>query len=170
MTEERGEPSTDLADAGELARQYLDYYRDTVWAKVDGLSESDLRRAVLPSGWSLLELLHHLTFVERRWFQWGFLGLGDELPRGDWDLAADRWAVPDGTSVEDVRAAFWAEVARSRRLVAEHELSERSARARSEGSEPPTLAWVLFHLLQEYARHAGQLDVVRELIDESTGE
>lgn len=169
MTEERAEPPTDLTDAGELVRQYLDYYRDTVWAKVDGLSEQDLRRAVLPSGWSLLELLHHLLFVERRWLQWGFLGLGDELPRGDWDLDARRWAVPDGTSAEDVRIAFWQEVERSRRLVAEHELSERSARSRSE-AEPPTLAWVLFHLLQEYARHAGHVDVVRELIDDRTGE
>ncbi|MFC7622790.1 DUF664 domain-containing protein [Microlunatus sp. GCM10028923] len=169
MTEERTEPPNDLTDPGDLVRQYLDYYRDTVWAKVDGLSEQDLRRAVLPSGWSLLELLHHLLFVERRWLQWGFLGLGDELPRGDWDLAAGRWAVPDGTSVEDVRTAFWQEVERSRRLVAEHELAEPSARGR-DGDEPPTLAWVLFHLLQEYARHAGQLDVVRELIDDATGE
>ncbi len=164
------EPPPDLADPGELLRQYLDLYWDTVWHKVEGLTEADLRRAVLPSGWSMLELLHHLLYVERRWLQWCFLGIGEDLPRGDWDLAAGRWAVPEGLAVATIRAEFWAEVERSRRVAADHSPATIAQRTRNEGQPPPTLAWILFHLLQEYARHAGHLDATRELIDGSTGE
>ncbi|WP_152361981.1 DinB family protein [Microlunatus speluncae] len=167
MAEQLTEPPQDVADPGELVIQYLDHYRDTVWHKVEGLTEADLRRAVLPSGWSMLELLHHLLYVERRWLQWCFLGVGEELPRGDWDLAAGRWAVPDDLAAETVRAEFWQEAERSRRLVAEHPLATVAQRTRDEGLPPPTLAWILFHLLQEYARHAGHLDATRELIDDS---
>ncbi len=168
MTEHLIEPSEDLADPGELVIQYLDRYRDTVWHKVEGLSEADLRRAVLPSGWSVLELLHHLRYAEQRWFQWCFLGSIEEMPWGDRDPATGRWAIPDGLDAAAVRAGFWQEVEQSRRLVAEHSLDTVAQRIRDEGHPPPTLAWILFHLLQEYARHAGHLDVVRELIDDDS--
>lgn len=167
---DRTEPSEDVADPGELVQRYLDYYRETVWSKVDGLSDADLRRPVLPSGWSALELLRHLTYAEQRWFQWCFLAAVDELPWDDRDPATGRWAIPDGMDADAVRAEFLAEVDRNRRLVAEHSLAEVSVHARDEGHPPPTLAWILFHLLQEYARHAGHLDAVRELIDSTTGE
>ncbi|GAA3647760.1 DUF664 domain-containing protein [Streptomyces chitinivorans] len=55
-----------------MASAYLDHYRDTVLRKLAGLSEAELRGSRLPSGWSPLELLWHLTCVERRWFRWGF--------------------------------------------------------------------------------------------------
>lgn len=165
MAEDLIEPSEDIADPGELVIQYLDRYRDTVWAKVEGLPEADLRRAVLPSGWSMLELLHHLRYAERRWFQWCFLASVEDMPWGDRDPSTGRWAIPDGMDADTVRTEYWQEIELGRQLVADHRLDEVGQRVRDEGHPRPTLAWILFHLLQEYARHAGHLDVVRELIE-----
>ena len=68
------EPAETLTDPRELLVGYLDWYRDAVLRKLDGLSEEELRRSRLPSGWTPLALPKHLTGVERRWFRWGFAG------------------------------------------------------------------------------------------------
>src|SRR5512138_1790376 len=70
-------------DVRALFLTYLDFYRETVANKVSGLSESDLRSTRLPSGWSPLELVKHLVFMERRWLVWGFLGEAVSDPWGD---------------------------------------------------------------------------------------
>lgn len=165
------EPPYSLADTREMLDAYLDYYRSVVLHKLDGLSESELRTSRLPSGWTPLELLHHLTHVERRWLRWGFLGEPVESPWGDRG-PDDRWHVPDDMSPREVRARFEEQCAWSRRAVADVPLGRRAptgGRFATE-AEAPTLGWILFHLLQEYARHAGQLDVVRELADGTVGE
>ena len=72
MTELRGEPPRSLEDPREILLQQLSYYRASLLAKLDGLSEDQLIASILPSGWSPLGLLKHLVFVERRWMQWGF--------------------------------------------------------------------------------------------------
>ncbi len=167
-----GEPARSLSDPKALLAGYLDHYRDTVLRKLDGLSEGEWRGRRLPSGWSPLELLWHLAHVERRWLVWGFLG--EELPNPWADRGPDdRWRVPDGVGVADVVARFTEQCARSREVVAGAALSDRGAvgggRFASE-AEAATLGWILCHLLQEYARHAGHLDIVRELADGVTGE
>jgi uncharacterized damage-inducible protein DinB len=166
-----GEPDPSVADPHALLRGYLDYYRDTLLRKIDGLSEEDLRSSRVPSGWSPLELVRHLTYVERRWLSWGFEAERVPDPWGDTG-GDDRWRVPDGVTVTDVVDAFRAQCDRSREIVRE---ARPDAHARLGGrfpteDEAPSLAWILFHLLQEYARHVGQLDVARELADGATGE
>jgi len=166
------EPACSLADPAELLNAYLDYYRDVVLRKLAGMSEQALRMSLLPSGWSPLELVRHLTFMEGRWFEWGFLARPVEQPWGDRNGSRTRWEVPAGMSSADVIAEFTAQAARSRAAVADAALHDRAAvggRFASE-AEAPTLAWTLFHVLQEYARHAGHLDVVRELSDGTLGE
>ena len=166
------EPSDQLSDPRDLLVAYLDAYRSAALGKLDGLSEADLRRSVLPSGWTALELLQHLAFVERRWFRWGFLGERVEAPWGDNDAASGRWTVSPEHSVGSVQSLFLAECARSREIVAAAGLTDR-ARLGGRFVSPatqPTLSWIMFHVLQEYARHLGQLDVVRELIDGAVGE
>jgi hypothetical protein len=90
------EPSVSLADPAELLAGFLDAARDAVLRKLDGVPEADLRRSRLPSGWTPLELLKHLTHVERRWLCWGFLAEPVDDPWADSGGDPDgRWTVRD---------------------------------------------------------------------------
>ncbi|WP_345346984.1 DinB family protein [Actinoallomurus liliacearum] len=165
------EPPQTMSDPAELLAAYLDFYRDAVLRKLEGLSPPQLRTSVLPSGWTPLELLKHLAHVERRWLCWGFAGEPVREPWGD-DGPDGRWHVADGESAEEVTAFFLEQCRRSREIVAVARLSD-VASGSGRFTPPavrPTLGRILFHLLQEYARHVGQLDVARELIDGSVGE
>jgi uncharacterized damage-inducible protein DinB len=169
---EEPEPSDSLSDPGELLLAFLDYYRDVIRRKVDGLPEADLRSSRLPSGWTPLELVWHLVFMERRWLQWGFAGEDVPDPWGDDDPATGRWHVEAGRATGEVMAALGQVGERTRDIVGTAPLETR---ARTGGrfpvdSLPPTLGWILLHVLQEYARHAGHLDTARELIDGAVGE
>lgn len=152
---------------------YLDYFRAVVTTKVEDLVEPDLRHSRLPSGWTPIELVKHLTHVERRWLVWGFEGQAVPDPWADHrdDQRDDRWYVAPDETLADVLVALAAQAVETRRVVEAHDLSEIGRPGdRWEGAEPATLERVLFHLVQEYARHVGHLDVVRELIDGETGE
>jgi uncharacterized damage-inducible protein DinB len=165
------EPSETLTDPRELLVGYLDWYRETVLRKLDGLPEEELRRSRLPSGWTPLALLKHLAGVERRWLRWGFAGEQEGDP--DLEFGPDgRWHVGPAETVEEVKALFLAECASSRRIVAAAGLQDlpRPGTAFNPSEPHPALVWILFHLLQEYARHAGHLDVVRELADGTVGQ
>jgi uncharacterized protein DUF664 len=166
------EPPDNLTDPRELVLAYLDYYRAALLRKLDGMSEEDLRNSRLPSGWAPLALLKHLAFVERRWFRWGFAAEQVDPVWGDEDPDTRKWQVGAEESTEEIRALFLDECARSRKIVAGAELQEpaRSGGGFNPPDHHPALIWILFHMLQEYTRHVGQLDVVRELADGVTGE
>ena len=169
------EPRLDSADPAEQFAAYLDYYRAVVARKLDGMTDEQLRTSLLPSGWTPLEMLTHLVHMERRWFVWGFLGEQVEHPWGDNvdDAPEQPWRVPDGVGPDELVAALHAGGRRTQEVLASHDLAERGAvggRFVAADGTPPTLAWICFHVLQEYARHAGHLDVVRELADGATGE
>jgi len=163
-------PGDDVSDPRELLLGYLDWYREALLRKVDGLSDAQLRTPVEPLGWSPLGLIKHLGWVERRWIHWGFAAedVVAWLPGGD--LA--EMTVTAGEPSEDVLAAYRREVERTRELCAPAALADASKLG---GRFPPpgpapSLGRILFHLLQEYARHVGHLDIARELIDGTTGE
>lgn len=148
---------------------YLEYFRAVMVDKLDGLSEGELRRSRLPSGWTPLELMKHLTHVERRWLVWGFAGQAVTDPWGD--SRDGRWQVDPEESLADLLRDFEAQAAISREVVESHDLSDLGQPGeRWDGASPPTLERILFHLVQEYARHVGHLDIVRELIDGEVGE
>ncbi|WP_216586964.1 DinB family protein [Streptomyces brasiliscabiei] len=170
--ESAAEPPDHLTDPRELAVAYLDYYRAALLRKLDGMSEEDLRTSRLPSGWVPLALLKHLAFVERRWFRWGFAAEQVDPIWGEEDPDTHQWQVGAEESTEAIRALFLDECARSREIVAAAALQEaaRSGGGFNPPDHHPALIWILFHMLQEYARHVGQLDVVRELADGATGE
>lgn len=163
------EPAKTLSDPAELLTAYLDYYRSVILRKLDGLSDAELRTSRLPSGWTPLELLKHLAFVELRWLRWGFAGEDISEPWGDGG-ADDRWRVDPAESAAQVREFFTRQCESSRAIVAAASLTDRSQPGPRFGADVPALSWILFHLLQEYARHAGQLDIARELADGSLGE
>jgi uncharacterized damage-inducible protein DinB len=147
---------------------YLDWYRETAIAKVTSVSEHEQRSSRLPSGWTPLELLNHLAHMEQRWFVWGFLGEQVEAPWGD--RAGERWHVPGSTPVEDLVGFLRSVGERTRAVLSSTPLEQIGAVGGRFEEDPPTLAWICFHVLQEYARHTGHLDVVVELAGGPTGE
>jgi uncharacterized damage-inducible protein DinB len=169
------EPSQDLDDPKVLLVGQIAGYRHAVFDKLAGLDDAQLRARVVPSGWSAIELANHLLYMERRWLEWGFAGQPVDDPNGDTD-ENDQWRVAgdsggDATALVEQFAAVADELsAYLDRVAAENSLETRGRTGGRFVSDPPTLGWILLHVLQEYARHLGQLDVVRELIDGSTGE
>jgi hypothetical protein len=91
MSELRDEPPQTLVDLREILLQQLNYYRASLLAKLDRLTDDQLTASILPSGWSPLGLLKHLVFVERRWMQWGFKAEQVPDPWGDHDPDSDGW-------------------------------------------------------------------------------
>ena len=167
------EPQLDSADAAAQLVAYLDHLRGAVARKVLDLPEAELRTSRLPSGWTPLELVSHLVHMERRWFVFGFLAEPVAEPWGDHAGGADggRWEVPAGVTVTDLVERLRAGGERTTELLTSVPLGTRGRVGGRFDAEPtPTLAWIAFHVLQEYARHAGHLDVARELADGSTGE
>ncbi|HKN99254.1 MAG TPA: DUF664 domain-containing protein [Pseudonocardiaceae bacterium] len=152
-----------MPSRNELFLRYLDFFRDTLVDKLRRLPEAELRTSHLPSGWTPLELLKHLTFVELRWLDWGFAGGEFADPWGD--QVGTRWHVgPDETLAELVQA-LREQARRTREIVEAHELTDLGAPGpRWDGADPPALERVLCHVFQEYARHVGHLDIVAELV------
>jgi uncharacterized damage-inducible protein DinB len=153
---------------------FLDYHRDTLRMKVDGLTAEQLRATLPPSDMTLGGMLKHLAFVEHWWTSCVFLGQEYAEPWAsvDWRSDADwDWhsAAEDGP--EELRALFDAAVAASDAVVAAADLDQLSVReSRREAGERFSLRWILVHLIEEYARHNGHADLIRESIDGVTGE
>ena len=114
--------------------------------------------------------------MEQRWFVWGFLGETVDMPWGDWNVsepwsddvngetrANARWEVPGDVTAEDLADGLRALGSRTRTVLNEHGMDTSGAAGGRFGDDPPTLEWICFHVLAEYARHAGQLDVVAEI-------
>jgi uncharacterized damage-inducible protein DinB len=163
------EPTTPVATRAGVFLGYLDYFRSQLVGKLEALPGAELRRSRLPSGWTPAELLKHLTYVELRWLEWGFEGrdVGDPWADG----RGGRWYVAASETLEELVGALRAQAARSRAVVESHDLADIGQPGeRWDGADPPSLERILFHLLQEYARHVGHLDIVSELAGGPTGE
>ncbi len=144
----------------------LDWYREVVEHKVEGLSAEEASRVLTPTGLSPLGVVAHLAWVEVGWFRDTFAG--ERVPPEVSGEEAFRLAPTD--TVESVVARYRAECEHSRAIVAAAaSLDELSARP---GGVYGTvsLRWVLVHMVEETARHAGHLDLMRESIDGRTGD
>ncbi|HZM82363.1 MAG TPA: DUF664 domain-containing protein [Candidatus Limnocylindrales bacterium] len=155
-------PTTPIPDRAEVFLQYLEFLRVRVVAKMSALADDELRRSRLPSGWTPLELLKHLRYVELRWIEWGFQGQAVPEPWGD--RRGGRWYVTPAETREQLAAELLAQGENTRGVLTRNQLTSIGAPSpRWDGADPPPLERVLFHLLQEYARHLGHLDIVVEL-------
>lgn len=162
-------PTISASGPTEVFVRYLDYFRETVVSKVSVLSDDELCRSRLPSGWTPLELLKHLRYVELRWIEWRFQGDEVEEPWGD--QRGDRWYVAPEETRDLLVAALRAQGAHTATVAASTEPTAVGAPGPGwDGAPPPSLERVLFHLLQEYARHLGHLDIVAELAGGPVGE
>lgn len=162
-------PVSATSDPAQAFIAYLDFFRDEARRKVTGLDEVDLHTSLLPSGWAPIELISHLASMERRWLVWGFLGERVDEPWRDHD-ASGRWAT--NRTFDELLDDLADGGRRTTEIVSTHDLLERAATGGRfpAGGPTPTLMAILFHVMQEYARHLGHLDIVRELIDGTTGE
>ncbi len=148
---------------------FLDWYRAVVERKIEGLSLEDAERVTTPTGMSALGILKHLGWVERGWFRETFAGEEVEAIDLDGDNSAE-FAIGSDDTVETVTSFYRSEVEEGRRVVRETpSLDTLSARETSYG-EQVSLRWVMVHMLEETARHAGHLDLMREQIDGRVGD
>ena len=162
-------PTSPVDSRDEVFLQYLDYFRERVIEKVTSLPLDALIVSVVPTDWTALELVKHLTFVEMRWLEWGFEGQPVEDPWGD--HVGDHWCVDPDDSLDSLVQALRERGLITSAIVRRHELDERGQPGpRWKDGQPASLERVLFHLLQEYARHLGHLDVYAEMADGTVGE
>jgi uncharacterized damage-inducible protein DinB len=155
------------ADERTLADAWLDLHRQTLLWKCGGLTAGQLQQRVIePSNISLLGLVRHLAEVERDWFRYRFAG---ERPGylycTDDDLDAE-FDVAGSDAAADL-AVYTREIETIRRLTARHSLDETFTDPRRQITM--SLRWVYSVMIQEYARHNGHADLLRERIDGATG-
>jgi uncharacterized damage-inducible protein DinB len=166
-----------LPHAGErdTLEGWLEFHRATLATKCAGLDDIQARTAsVAPSALTMLGLVRHLTRVERTWFQRVFSGVQvpPEEERGaDGGFALDEDDTPGGLA--EALEAWRAEVARSRAAFASASLDDSGRLSPQEaahaGSDTVSLRWIVVHMIEEYARHNGHADLVREAIDGVAG-
>ncbi|CAL9611480.1 DinB family protein [Streptomyces pilosus] len=169
MTTERTEPATD-ADERSMLEGWLDYHRATLARKCEGLTDGQLRTAsVPPSELSLMGLVRHMAEVERGWFRRVLAG-EDAGPL--YYSEADRdgeFHLGEGDTWDEAHATWQAEIDAARRAAAGFALDDPS-RAGDRVSDAYSLRWIYTHMIEEYARHNGHADLIRERIDGATGE
>jgi uncharacterized damage-inducible protein DinB len=154
-------------DERNMLVAWLVYHRDTLRMKCEGLTDEQLRlRSVPPSSMSLLGLVRHCADVERSWWrrvmeedQVAGLFYDDGHPDGEFDDV-------DDASVEEAFTAWEAECAHGDDVLSSHALDDLGVRSGKDVS----LRWVLVHLIEEYARHNGHADFLRERIDGAIGD
>jgi hypothetical protein len=152
----------------DLLTGFLDWYRAVVERKVADLSVDDATRVMTPTGLSPLGIVKHLGDVERRWFCLRFAGEDVAILRSDDSPDADFRIEPDDT-IASVVDSYRAAVADARRITEGASLDDLAA-AESPHYGRVSLRWILVHMIEETARHAGHLDLMREQIDGKTGD
>ncbi|MEV6445383.1 DinB family protein [Amycolatopsis sp. NPDC051716] len=175
--DEQGRPEPPLdGDETTTLLGFLDFHRATLAWKCAGLDAAALRATHPPSTMTLGGLLKHLAYVEDNWFSHVLTGRSRMAPfdaidwaaTPDWDWDSAAHDTPDqlrelwADAVERARAAVTG-------ALADGDLGQRARRTRLDGSTP-SLRWILVHMIEEYSRHNGHADLLRESIDGRTGE
>lgn len=170
---------TDLPDVSRAPEEraalveMLDYYRTVMRRKAEGLTNEQLAVRLAPSDLTLGGLLMHLALVEDGWFQSTFLGgeLGEPWSGFDWESDPD-WEFHHAHeyTADQIVAQYDGAIARSRAVVDATESLDALAAEKTRSGGEINLRWILVHLIEEYARHAGHADLIRESIDGATGD
>jgi uncharacterized damage-inducible protein DinB len=147
-------------------RTSLDRHRDVVLWKIEGLDDEQLRSPMTPSGTSLLGMVKHLAAVEYGWFCETFGRETEPLPFDDDDPDADLRVTPS-ESTADIIAFYGRARAAADEVIGQLDLEDLGT---AWFGNQVSLRWVLIHMIEETARHAGHMDILRELIDGATGD
>jgi uncharacterized damage-inducible protein DinB len=175
--DEHGRPEPPLAaDEAATLVGFLEYQRATFEWKCAGVDAVGLRHTVAASSMTLGGMLKHLAVVEESWFSEWLRGeeLAAPWSAVNWDAEPDwEWRTAAQDSPEALRALWRENVERARarlaEALAEGGLGQLSRRAWPDGRSP-SLRWILVHMIEEYARHNGHADLIRETLDGETGE
>jgi uncharacterized damage-inducible protein DinB len=180
VSEAPPDPRVDPPQHGDevaILRGFLTYHRDTLRLKCGGLTQEQLAQPLAPTDMTLGGMMKHLALVESNWFDHVFqdIGLAAPFDTVDWDADRDwEWHSASDDSPEELRALFDEAVRRSDAVVddalARGGLEEESVRTSRQTDETFTLRWILVHMIEEYCRHNGHADLIRESIDGQTGE
>jgi uncharacterized damage-inducible protein DinB len=159
----------------EILLGFLDFHRDTLRRKTEGLDAAQLRRTLGPSTMTLGGLLKHLAFVEDWWFTQVFAGRPAPQPWADVDWRSDSdwdWHSAAEDSPQQLRRLYDESVARSQELVGSDPDLETVCPRPSRGhpGREYSLRWIVVHMVEEYARHNGHADLIRESVDGQVGE
>jgi hypothetical protein len=162
-------PLPRTGDEREMLRSFLEYFRSVLTRKVHGLTTEQAQLVVAPSDLHLHGLVRHMAYVEQYWFANLFVGV-DEAHHWDDPTDADRdfHPLPEDSLADDL-LVFQHELTRSRRTeLAAASLDQIAVRQRQD--EPVSLRWIMIHMIEEYARHCGHADYLRQAIDGVTGD
>lgn len=160
-------------DERTLLLAFLEYHRETLRQKAGGLDATQLDTVLPPSEMTLGGMVKHLGLVENSWLRDRFKGEGLSEPWAstDWDADFDwDWHSAKDDSPEQVWALYEEMVADADEVIAGASLDDLSVGKSRQTGEPFSLRWILLHLIEEYARHNGHADLIRESIDGATGE
>ncbi|MCR6648908.1 MAG: DinB family protein [Cellulomonas sp.] len=176
ITTERTDPPT-TGDEAAILLGFVDFHRRTLLTKADGLDAAQLATRLEPSTMTLGGLLHHLAYVEDIWCSVVLHGNPPAEPWASVDWAADQdweWTVAATLAPDELRRRYLAAVDRSDELVRQvlrtRGLDAVAVRRDRQTDAEISLRWILVHLVEEYARHNGHADLIRESIDGLTGE
>jgi len=154
-------PSTDSGEKATLLA-FLNYQRDSIVAKAEGISDEQGRTRGVPSGTSVLGLIRHLSAAERLWFAEVFSG-GPEIGETDLDMEIR----PDETA-DGLLAAYREAISQANEIIAAcNDMDQPSARLAR--GDTRSMRWILLHMIGETSRHAGHADILREQIDGAVG-
>jgi uncharacterized damage-inducible protein DinB len=173
----RIDPPLQVGEATTL-RAFLDFHRDTFRWKCSGLTQEQLAQAHAPSGMTLGGMMKHLALVESGWFESTFQGGGHMPPFDtvDWEGDPDwEWRTARDDSPHELRDLFDEAVRRAdavidAALATDAGLDAASVRESRREGGAFSLRWIVVHMIEEYARHNGHADLLREAIDGATGE
>lgn len=154
-----------VAPEREMLLSFLDFYRAVMIRKVEGLDHDSLRMSPVDSGTCLGGLIKHLADVERSWFQERWAGRPIEAAWSGDDADAE-FRVQEDDTAESLIEAYRRDCEISREIVANSSLDDTVGSPRGEMS----LRWLVVHMIEETARHAGHADLIREMIDGSVGD
>ena len=176
ISDNRTDPPLRTDEVATL-RAFLDYHRETFRMKCSGLDQAQLAQPLAPSDMTLGGMMKHLALVESSWFHEVFLGLPELEPWASVDWDADRdweWRTAADDSPEELLRIFNEAVEASDRITDEalagpDGLDALSVRESRRGHGHFSLRWIVVHLIEEYARHNGHADLLRERLDGATG-
>lgn len=162
MTESTKPPV--FGDQREMLIAFNDLQRKNLLWKLEGITEAQLRQNHQPSGMSLLGLLKHLVRVEQTWFAGRLMG----EPTDGESYTDEAWLPTTEETFPYLREKYLQAIQRSNEIASELPLEQEVTTSGSSG-ENVTLQWVLFHMIEETARHLGHADFIRESLDGATG-